>query len=85
MSAKRCQVVDMVTGITIILMTSRQGIRLRRQNERKHVMNLQDVEIGRKYIWEWDDEHLFRDRLAKKNSRRVFVELGDTVNADGQF
>lgn len=48
-------------------------------------MNLQDVEIGRKYIWEWDDEHLFRDRLAKKNSRRVFVELGDTVNADGQF
>jgi hypothetical protein len=49
-------------------------------------MNLQDVEIGRKYIWEWDDEHrYFATALRKKNSRRVFVELGDTVNADGQF
>jgi hypothetical protein len=65
----RCQVVDMVTGITIILMASRQGIRLRRQNERKHVMNLQDVEIGRKYIWEWDDEHrYFATALRKKTA-----------------
>jgi hypothetical protein len=48
-------------------------------------MNLQDVEIGRKYIWEWDDEHRYFATALRKKSRRVFVELGDTVNADGQF
>jgi hypothetical protein len=32
-------------------------------------MNLQDVEIGRKYIWEWDDEHrYFATALRKKTA-----------------
>ena len=47
-------------------------------------MNLQDVEIGRKYICEWDDEHRYFATVFRKDKRRVFVELGDRVNADGQ-
>jgi hypothetical protein len=46
-------------------------------------MNLQDVEVGHKYICEWKDGHRYFATVKQKDDRSVQVELRDRVKDDG--